>query len=82
MLISSWNLMNTCRKLSVNMILRPGHFGTRCGPTQTFIRIRPSKGLEAAANVAVVVDDLDPSDEVMNLLARHNIPFTVLLPRT
>ena len=36
--------------------------------------------LEAAANVAVVVDELDPTDEVMNLLARHNIPFKVLLP--
>lgn len=36
-------------------------------------------GLQAAANVAVVVDDLDPSDEAMNLMARHNIPFKVLL---
>jgi protein-tyrosine-phosphatase len=34
--------------------------------------------LEPAANVAVVVDDLDPGDEVMNLMARHNIPFKVL----
>lgn len=34
--------------------------------------------LKSAANVAVVVRDLDPSDEVMNLLARHNIPFRVL----
>lgn len=34
-------------------------------------------GMEAAANVAVVVDDPDPTDEVMNLLARHNLPFTV-----
>jgi protein-tyrosine-phosphatase len=38
------------------------------------------QGLEAAANVAVVVDDLDTSDEAMNLLARHNIPFEVLRP--
>jgi hypothetical protein len=38
------------------------------------------QGLEAAANVAVVVDDLDTSDEVMNLLARHNIPYKVFLP--
>jgi len=38
------------------------------------------QGLEAAVNVAVVVDDLDTSDEVMNLLARHNIPFKVFLP--
>jgi protein-tyrosine-phosphatase len=36
--------------------------------------------LEAAANVAVVVDDLDTSAEAMNLLARHNIPFKVLRP--
>jgi hypothetical protein len=35
------------------------------------------QGTEAAANVAVVVDDLDPTDEVMNLLARHNLPFKV-----
>jgi hypothetical protein len=42
---------------------------------------RPAESaLEAAANVAVVVDDLDTGDEVMNLLARHNIPFKVLLP--
>ena len=34
--------------------------------------------IESVANVAVVVDDLDPSDETMNLLARHNIPFKVL----
>jgi protein-tyrosine-phosphatase len=37
------------------------------------------EGLQAAADVAVVVDDLDPSDEAMNLMARHNIPFKVLL---
>jgi protein-tyrosine-phosphatase len=36
--------------------------------------------MESAANVAVVVDDLDTSDEAMNLLARHNIPFKVLRP--
>jgi protein-tyrosine-phosphatase len=36
--------------------------------------------LQAAADVAVVVDDLDPSDEAMNLMARHNIPFKVSLP--
>lgn len=35
--------------------------------------------LEAAANVALVVDHLDTNDEVANLLARHNIPFQVLL---
>ncbi len=38
------------------------------------------QGMEAAANVAVVVDELDPTDEVMNLLARHNLPFTVVRP--
>jgi hypothetical protein len=38
------------------------------------------QGLKPAANVAVVVDELDTSDEVMNLLARHNIPFKVFLP--
>jgi hypothetical protein len=38
------------------------------------------QGLKPAANVAVVVDELDSSDEVMNLLARHNIPFKVFLP--
>ena len=31
--------------------------------------------LEPAANVAVIVDQLDPGDEVANLLSRHNIPF-------
>ncbi len=42
---------------------------------------RPAESaLQVAANVAVVVDDFDASDEVMNLLARHNIPFKVLLP--
>ena len=35
--------------------------------------------LEPAANVAVVLDQLDSADEVPNLLARHNIPFKVLL---
>jgi protein-tyrosine-phosphatase len=36
-------------------------------------------GLEPAANVAVIVDQLDPSDEVANLLSRHNIPFQVFI---
>jgi hypothetical protein len=35
--------------------------------------------LEPAANVAVVVDHLDTSDEVLNLLSRHNIPFQLFL---
>ena len=38
------------------------------------------QAMEAAANVAVVVDDLDAGDEAMNLLARHNIPFKALRP--
>ncbi len=33
--------------------------------------------LEPAANVAVIVDQLDTNDEVANLLSRHNIPFQV-----
>jgi hypothetical protein len=33
--------------------------------------------LQAAANVGVIVNDLDAADEVMNLMARHNIPFKV-----
>lgn len=37
-------------------------------------------GLKSAANVAVVFDRLDTNDEVLNLLARHNIPFKVFLP--
>jgi hypothetical protein len=37
------------------------------------------EGLQPAANVAVVVDRLDTSDEPLNLLARHNIPFQVFL---
>jgi hypothetical protein len=40
----------------------------------------PEQHLPEMANVALVVDDLDPGDEAMNLLARHNIPFKVLLP--
>lgn len=32
---------------------------------------------EPAANVAVIMNRLDPADEVMNLLSRHNIPFQV-----
>ena len=35
--------------------------------------------LEPAANVAVVLDQPELADEVPNLLARHNIPFKVLL---
>ena len=36
-----------------------------------------TSALQPAANVAVVADQLDPDDEVANLLARHNIPFQV-----
>ena len=35
--------------------------------------------LEPAANVAVIVDQLDTSDEVTNLLSRHNIPFQAFI---
>ncbi len=35
--------------------------------------------LEPAANVAVIVDQLDTNDEVANLLSRHNIPFQVFI---
>lgn len=49
-------------------------------PYANFYSHTGEQGLEAAANVAVVVDDLDTSDEAMNLLARHNIPFKVLRP--
>lgn len=45
-----------------------------------FYSNRPERATQAASNVAVVVDDLDATDEVMNLLARHNIPFKVLRP--
>jgi hypothetical protein len=45
-----------------------------------FYSDQPGKQLPEMANVALVVDDLDPGDEAMNLLARHNIPFKVLLP--
>ena len=34
---------------------------------------------QPAANVGVVVDQLDASDEVLNLLGRHNVPFQVFL---
>ena len=37
------------------------------------------RSFEPAANVGVVVDQLDTSDEVLNLLSRHNIPFQVFL---
>jgi hypothetical protein len=46
----------------------------------TFYSDKNGQRREPAANVAVVVDDLDTTDEAMNLMARHNIPFKVLLP--
>jgi hypothetical protein len=55
-------------------------FWKQVRPYVDFCAHESDQGLEAAANVAVVVDDLDTSDEVMNLLARHNIPFKVFLP--
>ena len=33
--------------------------------------------LSPAANVAVILDQLDSDDEVLNLLSRHNIPFRI-----
>lgn len=33
---------------------------------------------QPVANAAVIMDQLDPGDEVLNLLSRHNIPFQVL----
>jgi len=47
--------------------------------TLTFSANASRGGLEPAANVAVIVDQLDPSDEVANLLGRHNIPFQVFV---
>ena len=47
--------------------------------TLKFFSNRSAGALEPAANVAVLVDRLDTSDEVLNLLSRHNIPFRVLL---
>jgi protein-tyrosine-phosphatase len=41
---------------------------------------RAERRLQTAANVGIVVEDLDPTDEVLNLLARHNLPFLVLRP--
>jgi protein-tyrosine-phosphatase len=38
-----------------------------------------SAALQPAANVAVVFDQLDVGDEVLNLLGRHNIPYQVFL---
>lgn len=45
-----------------------------------YSRAKTQHRLEASANLAVVVTDLDPGDEVMNLMARHNIPFKVFRP--
>jgi protein-tyrosine-phosphatase len=45
-----------------------------------YSRDKADANLQAAANVAVVVDDLDPNDEVMNLMARHNLPFKAFRP--
>lgn len=36
-----------------------------------------TRSLEPAANVAAIVNQLDPGDEVLNLLSRHNLPFQV-----
>lgn len=44
-----------------------------------FSRDGSMEAVEPAANVAVVVDQLEEGDEVLNLLSRHNIPFQVFL---
>ena len=44
-----------------------------------FAAVASAGGLEPAANVAVIVDQLDSSDEVANLLSRHNIPFQLFV---
>jgi protein-tyrosine-phosphatase len=46
----------------------------------TFYSDTSKDSLRAGANVAVVEDVFDTGDEVLNLLARHNIPFSVLQP--
>ena len=38
-----------------------------------------ARAVEPAANVAVIVDQLDTSDEVANLLSRHTIPFQIFI---
>lgn len=43
----------------------------------TFSADAHTRALEPAANVAVIMDQLDPNDEVLNLLSRHNISFQV-----
>lgn len=49
-------------------------------PYISFYSRSAERALEPASNVAVVLDDLDTSDETINLLARHNIPFEAMLP--
>jgi hypothetical protein len=47
--------------------------------TQKFSAKASAGKLEPAANAAVIVDHLDPGDEVTNLLSRHNIPFQIFI---
>ena len=72
----SWSWMLACRKLSgIRRLL-----GTLWKQVRSYVEFysHPAQeGLQAAADVAVVVDDLDPSDDD-DLMARHNIPFKVL----
>lgn len=42
-----------------------------------YSRDNADANLRAAANIAIIAGDLDPSDEVTNLMARHNLPFKV-----
>ena len=50
-------------------------------PTLKFGPDAKEAELKPAANVAVVLDQPDASDEVLNLLGRHNIPTQVFLPQ-
>lgn len=52
----------------------------RVRPMLKFLPDAKETQLEPAANVAIVADQLDASDEVLNLLGRHNIPFEVFRP--
>lgn len=47
---------------------------------RSMLKFSPDAGtraLQPAANVALIVDQLETDDEVANLLGRHNIPFQV-----
>ncbi len=52
----------------------------RVHPMLKFTPVEKEAQFQPAANVAVVLDQLDSDDEVLNLLGRHNIPYQVFLP--